>query len=397
MKILLVHNYYGSEAPSGENRVFEIERELLKSRGHMTKVFVRHSDDIRGKGVLGVIRGGLSTPWNPWMFSRMKKVIASFKPDIVHVHNTFPLISPSIYYAIPKSIPCILTLHNYRIYCSAGIPMRNGKVCTMCIDERSTFAGVRYGCYRGGTISTLPLGITIWLQRLLGTWRDKVNGYIVLSEFQKSLMSRGGLPEDKIYVKPNYFPGAPKVKPWCERDNAVIFVGRISEEKGVSSLIHAWKRWGASAPILKIYGDGALRSSLQSLINNFGLNKKIFIYGQVAANVVEKEISNSKLLVLPSLCIEGFPMVIREAFAFGTPVAASNIGPLSSIVSNGKNGVVFSPGDPESIFGVIKDAWTDSAGLERLAISARQSYEDNYTEEKNYDSLIDIYRHVMAN
>jgi hypothetical protein len=186
VKVLLVHNFYGSAAPSGENQVFEAERTLLRARGHEVAEFTRHSDEIRGQGALGAVRGGLATPWNPWMTWAIRREVNRLQPDVVHVHNTFPLISPGIFHAIGDRAARVLTLHNYRLFCPAGIPMRAGKVCTDCLDARGSLPAMRHGCYRGSRVATAPLAFSVWLRRAMGTWRDQVDAFVALSDFQRN-------------------------------------------------------------------------------------------------------------------------------------------------------------------------------------------------------------------
>lgn len=391
MKVLLVHNFYGSEAPSGENKVFEAEKSLLERHGHTVKIFTRNSDEIRSQGLAGMIKGAASVPWNPWSGAAIRKLADKFQPDVVHAHNTFPLISPSIFHSLGHKVAKVLTLHNYRLLCSAGIPSRDGEICTECIDTHSVRPAMKYGCYRGSRLATLPLAGNIALHRRIGTWQTQVDAFIALSDFQRDLMVKGGLPADKLYVKPNFYAGLPEVKAWHERGDYVVFVGRLSQEKGVETLLKAWALWGNSAPELRIVGDGPLREQLEA--QSSGLPVRFL--GQVSAGDAEAQIAFAKLLVLPSECFEGFPMVVREAFAYGTPVSVSNLGPLPSIVHHGKNGVLFEPGNPESQRSAICSSWCERGLLERLALGARQSFVEVYNEEANYQTLMDIYREAM--
>lgn len=395
MKVLLVHNFYGSAAPSGENQVFEAERELLLSRGHEVETFIRHSDEIRDKGALGKITGALATPWNSWMFRDMRQVVRKFKPDVVHAHNTFPLISPAIFHAIGTQVARVLTLHNYRLFCPAAIPMRAGRVCTECLDQHTVWPGLRHGCYRNSRLATVPLAANVALHRCLGTWGNQVDAFIALSEFQRDRMIAAGLPVGRVHVKPNFYPGAPAVVPWAERRPCVVFAGRLTAEKGVEALVRAWLLWGEQAPELCIVGDGALRGELERLAATQP-QVTIRFLGQVAGEVAQTEIAHARLLVLPSECFEGFPMVVREAFAFGTPAAVSNIGPLPSIVKHGVSGVVFTPADPGSLMGQVRAAWETPSLLERLGHGARAEFESKYTREKNYDMLMAIYRQAIS-
>lgn len=391
MKILLTHNFYSSASPSGENQVLEAERQLLLNNGHELQEFSRHSDEIRTKGTIGIIQGAIATPWNPWMSKAIQKKVMEFLPDVVHTHNTFPLLSPSIFHAIGKRAARVLTLHNYRLFCPAAIPMRNSNVCTKCLDQNSSIPSLIHGCYRGSRAATVPLAVSVGLHRALGTWTHQVDAFITLSEFQRELMILAGLPREKVHVKPNFYPGNPAVVAWPKREPYVVFAGRLGAEKGVISLLRAWQSWGPTAPELRLVGDGELRSELESMAAGLPVR----FLGQVSAEEAQTQIANATLQILPSEWFEGFPMVVREAFAFGTPAAVSNIGPLPSIVEHGKSGVVFQPANPESLFQEVRTAWETPGLLERLGQGARAEFECKYTEEANYDSLMDIYQKAI--
>ncbi len=394
VRILLLHNFYGSAAPSGENQVFEAERALLQARGHEVETFTRHNDEIRAQGAWGTVKGALATPWNPWMARAARQAVVRFEPDVVHVHNTFPLISPSIFHAVGPRAARVLTLHNYRLFCAAGIPMRNGRVCTACLDTRTPWPALRHGCYRGSRAATLPLALSVGLHRAAGTWKRQVDAFIALSEFQRQRMGEAGLPPDKVHVKPNFYPGNPAVIPWRDRQPYVVFAGRLTAEKGVTSLLRAWAAWGAAAPELRLVGDGALWPELA--LRAKGLPVRFL--GQLPAAEAQAQIAAARLLVLPSEWFEGFPMVVREAFAFGTPAAVSAIGPLPSIVRAGESGVVFEPANPASLLDSVRAAWEEPDLLERLGRGARAEFEAKYTEEANYAQLLVIYEDaILAN
>ncbi|MAC34778.1 MAG: hypothetical protein CME38_14420 [Haliea sp.] len=392
MKVLLLHNFYGSEAPSGENVVFEAEKALLEQHGHTVQVFTRHSDEIRGQGLHGAIKGAAAVPWNPFAAAALRKVVNDFQPDVVHAHNTFPLISPAIFPAIGRRATTVLTLHNYRLLCPAAIPMRDGKVCTDCIQRHSVLPALQHGCYRGSRLATLPLAMNVALHRRIGTWQHQVDAFIALSEFQKQLMTQGGLPAHKLHVKPNFYAGDPLVVPFQQRLDYVVFVGRLGQEKGVHTLIEAWRRWGENAPELRLVGNGPLREQLQKQAQGL----RVRFMGQIPANEAQAQIANARLLVLPSECFEGFPMVVREAFAFGTPVAVSRLGPLPGIVQHGENGVVFEPADAASLLQVLRETMADAGLLARLAAGARHAFETLYNEQANYQLLMQIYQRAIA-
>lgn len=391
MKILLAHNLYSSEVPSGENQVLFAEHALLLRNGNQVERFSRSNDEIKNNGIKGKILGAVSTPWNPSMARAIRNKVENTQPDVVHVHNTFPLISPAIFHSIGKRAARVLTLHNYRLFCPAAVPMRNGKVCMECIDKKSPMPAMAHACYRNSRLATLPLVINVGLHRMIGTWRSHVDAFICLSDFQRELMIEAGLPRERVHVKPNFYPGMPSVTPWSERIPYVVFAGRLAPEKGVINLLRAWQAWGAAAPELRLVGDGELRPELERMAT--GLSVRFL--GQLPADRAQAEIANACLQILPSEWFEGFPMVVREAFAFGTPAAVSRIGPLPSIVTHGKSGIVFQPANPQSLLQEVRSAWETPGLLERLGQGARAEFESKYTEDANYATLKGIYRQAI--
>jgi len=272
--------------------------------------------------------------------------------------------------------------------------MRDGSICTECITRKSALPALQHGCYRNSRLATLPLALSVALHRGLGTWLHHVDAFIALTDFQRDLMVEAGLPADLVHVKPNFYPGVPTALPWKERRPCVVFAGRLSAEKGVESLVHAWMKWGASAPELRIVGGGELKERLTKLVSKTP-NVPIRFLGQLPAAEAQDEISRSRLLVLPSEWFEGFPLVVREAFAFGTPVAASDIGSLPGIVCQGENGVIFPPADPQALLEAVQAIWDKEGELERLGAGARRSFETLYTEKANYKLLMDIYQQAI--
>ena len=398
MKVLLVHSFYGAGAPSGENAAVIAERDLLLSRGIDVAEFFRFGDDLRKPSewgrISGAVVGGALTPWNPAIVWHIRRALRRVRPDVVHVHNSFPSISPAIFSAIGDRAARVMTLHNYRVFCPAAIPTRGGGVCTECLDAKSVIPSLLHGCYRGSHFATLPVATSVWLHRKLGTWDRHVDAFIALTEFQRATMIAAGLRSDITYVKPPSFPGDPPNMPWEARSDEVVYVGRLSEEKGVAHLIAAWRIWsqqGVNVPMLSVVGDGPLREALQS--DSSGLPVRFF--GKLTSQDAQDRISRAKLLILPSICFEGFPMVIREAYALGTPVAGSDVGPIPSIIRSGENGFTFSAGDPAAMMNAIRAAWTSNGFLQRLSIGARASFESQYTDEINYETLMKIYDSAM--
>lgn len=392
MKILLVHNFYGSAAPSGENTVFLAETELLRRKGHKIVKYVRYSDDILKHGMFGKFQGALSTPWNPFSAWKLKKILNDERPDVMHVHNFFPLLSPAIFHAVDSfNTATVMTLHNYRLFCAAGFPLRNGSPCMLCLENKNVSPAIHYGCYRGSRIATVPMATMIELHRLLQTWNQHIDAFISVSIFQKELMVKAGLPDELIRVKPHFCQDGFAPLPWDDRENKIIFIGRLGEEKGVETLVKAWGIWGAEAPLLEIIGDGPLRKNLSKLVEKTGLEKKIILKGQLSFEATQKSLLRSRLLIVPSIWFEIFGMVICEAFAHGVPVVASRIGPLPDIVEEGVVGALFEPNNAQDLLRVVRTMWSDQDRLAQLATEARKIFEEKYTADVNHQMLMDIY------
>lgn len=393
MKILLIHNYYGSQSPSGENAVFNSEMQLLREHGHQIIEYTRHSDEIRKKKWLGTLKGAVSVPWNPFSLQHIRRVIKQEKPDVMHVHNTFPLLSPSIFYAADGTkTATVLTLHNYRLFCASAILMRDNKSCTLCLDGASVKMAIKHGCYRDSRLATLPLALSIALHRKIKTWQKQVDAFITLTEFQRKMMINAGLPFAAIYVKSHFYPVPPVPISMDCRENKVIFIGRLSSEKGVRILLDAWHFWGQDAPDLEIIGSGPEEEQLKQQLIASGLNHKIRFLGQLSFQQTQYQLQQAKILLLPSLCFEGFPMVIREAFALGVPVVASRLGAMICLIEEQKNGILFEPGNAGDLVCVLKKVWMNQKHLTKMGEAARFTFEIRYTAKANYDMLIDIYK-----
>jgi glycosyltransferase involved in cell wall biosynthesis len=393
VKILLVHNFYGSAAPSGENSAYRAEAGLLQNRGHSVIEFNRHSDEILQQNFYGTLKGAVSAVWNPFSLHALKRTLRETKPDIVHVHNTFPLLSPSVLYAPrEQNIPTVMTMHNYRIGCSAGTAVRKDRACTLCLDKKSVIPALRYGCYRESRIATLPVSAMIAFHNAISTWRNTIDAFITLTDFQRETMVRFGIPSESLFVKPHFLEDPPQPIPWKDRDNKAVFVGRLYAAKGIHVLLEAWKRMGKGAPHLEIVGDGPMRAQLIRSAQESEASDSVSFLGNVSREEAMHRISRAKLLIVPSLCLEGFPMVVQEAFALGVPVAASNIGSLPSLIADNKNGKLFIPGDAGDILSCVTGLLVDNTRLRILGESARREFDEKYTAEKNYTILMAVYR-----
>ncbi|MBE2944378.1 glycosyltransferase family 4 protein [Anoxybacillus flavithermus] len=306
-----------------------------------------NNDVIKDMGILSKIGLALETTWSISEFVRFKKFLLRENPDVVHFHNFFPLISPSAYYACHSlNIPVVQTLHNYRLLCPAATFLRKNEICEKCLNG-SILNSVKNGCYRDSVIQTLPVAAMIKFNNFIRTWNRKVDRYITLTEFAKKKFIEGGIPESKIVVKPNFIAQKEKMSKINEKENYILFVGRISKEKGVDILLSAWEKiFDKQGNKLLIVGDGPEKKLLEEQYNQ---HKDIEFLGKLNEDQVLTFMKKAKYLVVPSIWYEGFPMTIIEAFSVGTPVIASNIGSLQEVVVHGKNGFHFNYGDSNAL------------------------------------------------
>src|SRR5579863_546585 len=327
MKILVAHNLY--QQHGGEDVAVEAEVRLLEQYGHRVVRYQRHNDELIGRGILKSIEVGVEAIFSPRSFREVKELIRAEKPDVAHFHNTFPLISPAAYYACAEAgIPVVQTLHNYRLMCPAATFLRNGRVCEECLGHSVAWPGVAHACYRGSWAATAAAAAMVAGNKMMGTWRQVVNLYVSLTEFSRHKFIENGLPADRIVVKPNFVepdPG-PKRGP----GEYALFLGRLSDEKGLNALLDAWSLLPETIP-LRIVGDGPLKNAIARKIREDGLGV-VDLAGPVRHCDLARLLQGARFLVLPSIWYEGFPLVIVEAFACGVPVIASRLGAMEEII-----------------------------------------------------------------
>jgi glycosyltransferase involved in cell wall biosynthesis len=315
------------------------------------------------------------------------------KPQLAHLHNTFPLVSPSIYTACKEAgVPVVQTLHNYRLICPAAIFFRDGKVCEDCL-EHSLWRGVLHGCYRHSRIETSAVALMLAVHRWRRTWNWGVNCFIALCEFSRKKFIEGGIPAEKIVVKPNFvYPD-----PGCRAQSGeyvLLYIGRLSREKRALTLLTAWQRLPVRIP-LRIIGAGPEREVLEASAKRFSLVDVRFL-GQLPHEEVLADLKGARCLVFTSAWYENFPMTIAEAFACGVPVIASRLGAMEEIVAHGRTGLHFTSGDAEDLAQKVEWAWTHPERMAEMGREARREYETKYTAEKNYPLLMDIYQRVLG-
>jgi glycosyltransferase involved in cell wall biosynthesis len=385
MRVLVAHNAY--QLAGGEDAVFRSETQLLRQNGH--EIF-EYLDDNRRVSELGTARLGMETMWSRSSYEKLSAVLTESRPDVVHFHNTFPLISPSAYYAARKhDVPVVQTLHNFRLLCANAIFMRDGRPCEDCLTRSVPFAGVLHKCYRDSRTASAGVAAMVTLHRALGTWRNLVDVYIALSEFARTKFVAGGLPRHKIVVKPNCLSDDPGLG--LGQRTFALYVGRLSPEKGIATLLSAWQRIGDRLPI-KIVGEGPEADRVRGAARQFA---GIEFLGAEPRTRVLSLLKEASVLVVPSVCYENFPVVAAEAFATGTPVLASNIGSLPAIVEPGQTGELFRPGDATDLAEKMMWLVDHPAELEAMRPRARLEFERKYSAGVNLNLLLQAYRRAL--
>ena len=387
MRLLSVHNAY--QIRGGEDESRESEERLLREHGHTVDVYEETNDRIQD---FNAAQLALRTVWSQETYQNVTGRLQQQPYDLVHVQNFFPLISPSVHYAAHHSgIPVVQTLRNYRLLCPNALFFRSGKVCEDCLGKAIPYPGVVHGCYREDKAASAAVATMIVAHRLLKTWIDMVDVFITLTEFSRQKFIEGGLPPEKIVVKPNFVHPMPSVG--SGKGNYALYVGRLSVEKGIDTLIEAWKQLAVKIP-LKIIGDGPLAAQFkQATIDS----PHIEWLGRRPIEEVHTLMGEATCLIFPSKWYETFGRVAVEAFAKGTPVIASKIGAIQELVSSGKTGVHFEPGNSADLARKISQFWQSPAGHDDMRQAARAEFENKFTAEQNYKFMMDIYAIAQKN
>ncbi|BAY15228.1 group 1 glycosyl transferase [Nostoc sp. HK-01] len=387
----MLHNRY--RLSGGEDKVVQAEKSLLEANGH--NVILLEENNLNIVNIWDTLAAAGGAIYSLASKHRVQAEITRCSPEIVHVHNFFPLLSPAVYDACYSAgVPVIQTLHNYRLACPKAMPFRDGKICEDCIGKLIPWSSVVHGCYRNSHLqSSVVAAMTTW-HRLTGTWHQRVNGYIVLTQFQKEKMIQAGLPAEKIYIKPNFVFHPNTVEFNSRRDDYLLFVGRLSEEKGVSVLIDAYIHNNISTP-LKIVGDGPIRQLLQKQVQRAGYANLIEFLGYQDKSTVMELMKKAKFLVLPSIWYEGFPLTIVEAFASSLPVLVSKLGSMAEIVEDQVSGLHFEAGNSQDLAAKIQWAINHPEFMNNCGNNARFMYESRYSSAVNYKQLMSIYRQFI--
>jgi glycosyltransferase involved in cell wall biosynthesis len=401
VKVLLVHNRYRSAAPSGENRVVDTEGEALAALGHEVVRFERQSDAIEGWSKARKASLPARAVWSPEAHQDLRSVLRGIRPDVVHLHNTFPLLSPAVLYACrAERVPVVATIHNYKLACANGEFYRDGAVCHDCADGRPSQA-VRHGCYRGSRAASLPVVLAGRVHR--PAWRSLVSAYIFISASQRDLLSGIGLPPERIFVRHNLIPH--RDGPAVPRTPTVVYAGRLDPAKGARLLMAAWDHYleQAAGPAggpqagpglrLVIAGGGPLAGEVADWA---AARPSVELTGQVSKERCAELIAGARAVLLPSTWEETFGLVAVEAMAAGTAPIAAGHGSFTELITPDVNGVLFTPGDPRALAEAIADADTHPERYGTLGEQARKTYEAQFDPSDNLEQLLGIYRFAIT-
>jgi glycosyltransferase involved in cell wall biosynthesis len=386
MKVLVLHNRY--REAGGEDRVVERETALLAGRGHKVRTITADNSSIEG---LSPVALAGRTIWSRDAYRRVRALLGRERVDVVHVHNTLPLLSPAVYYAAAaERVAVVQTLHNYRLLCANALLLRDGQPCEKCVGAHAPVAAVSHGCYRHSRSATGVVAAMQVLHRAAGTWQRKVDVYVATSEFARDKLVAGGLPADRLVVKPHFVD--PDPGPGDGRGGYALFVGRLSKEKGIDTLLDAWSRLRTRLP-LTIVGDGPLASVVADAAARLA---GVTWLGRRTATDVQALMADAAVLVFPSIAYETFGQVVVEAYASGTPVVVSSGGAAAEMVEPGRTGVLVPPADPDRLAGEITRLFASTDALPSMRASARAAFLQRFSAERNYQALTSIYEAAIA-
>jgi glycosyltransferase involved in cell wall biosynthesis/SAM-dependent methyltransferase len=396
MRVLVAHNRYRSTSPGGEDRVVDQERAALVARDHTVEQFERFNDDIEQWSVVRRAAVPAQVVWSRSSHRAISRAIREFRPDVVHVHNTFPLLSPSVLYACRAArVPVVATLHNYRLTCATGDLYRDGRPCHDCVGRRVPTAALRHGCYHGSTIKTAPIAIASAAH--LHAWRTLPAAYLFISSRQREILEPLRLPRERVFVKPNLVPADVVPATRGERRHIVVYAGRLAATKGVPLLMEAWDRHeaaGGGSLRLVIAGAGPLEREVRAWAAE---RTSVEVRGMLSRADCAALVAGARAAIVPSAWEEAFGLVAVEAMACGVaPVAAAH-GSFPELIEDGRDGVLFKPGDAGALASVLRDIETDPQRYDAYGRAARERYEKHFDPEANVDLLLDAYRFAIAN
>ncbi|MFK4066332.1 glycosyltransferase [Streptomyces sp. NPDC029674] len=393
MHVLVVHNRYSSAQPSGENRVVDQEVALLRAAGHRAEVFERRSDDIAGRSLLGKAAVPLLVPWNPAVRRDLAARLRAERPDVVHVHNVFPLLSSAVLAACADAgVPVVATLHNYTQVCPPGTLHRDGRPCSECVGTTLSLPAVRHGCYRDSRLATVPLAVSLAVNRR--RWWSGVERFFCISGAQRDLLVRSGMPADRLVVKHNFVP-EPEVRR-AGRGEHVLYLGRLAEAKGIGLLMTAWDRIAAAGGVgvpLVLAGGGPMEREVSAWAAG---RDDVRYAGLWEPAECRRAVARSVAVVAPSMARETFGLVVAEAMAAEVPAVAARHGAFVELVEDGVSGLLHTPGDPASLAACIRRIAAGPDRNQEMGQAARRRYEQGFSPAVGLERLVEGYRTAIA-
>jgi glycosyltransferase involved in cell wall biosynthesis len=385
MRILILHNHY--QQSGGEDAVVSDESELLRERGHDVRLI--EADNRTIGGALDQLSAALSTIYSSGWRSRIRAELVAFRPHVVHVHNFFPLMSPSVYMACSDAgVAVVQTLHNYRLVCPGALLARQSSICELCIGKSVPWPAVRHACYRGSRGATAATAAMLAIHRARGTWQRDVQAYVALTEFGRGKFVSGGYPADRIHVKPNF---AKDCGTGDGDGGYFLFVGRLSAEKGILALLQAYRTHNNLLP-LKIVGSGPLEDQVRAACAE---SAGITWLGKLSPSVVRTLMQSATAVACPSECYEAHPMVAVESLSAGTPVIAPRLGAFIEMVSDFENGLMYDAFDTAQLGDRLRYASEHPAQMRSMRGAARTAFEQRYSADVSYRGLMQIYEKAM--
>lgn len=386
MKVLVLHNHY--KLAGGEDAVVRAETALLASHGHTVSLLEVDNNGIRG--LASQVRAAGRTIYSIAAERQVARELAHVHPEVVHVHNFFPLLSPSVYRACRRAgVAVVQTLHNFRLLCPNGIFFRDGRPCEDCLRRPVPWPGVLHGCYRGSRAATAPVAAMLAIHRALRTWSELVDVYVAPTRFVRDKFIEAGFAPERIEVKPHFVDGDPT--PGSGDGGYALAVGRIAEEKGFRTLLAAWNLLRSKVP-LKIVGDGPILDELRDASRAL---PGVEWVGRAPADEVRRLMRRARILVVPSAWYETFGMVVIEAFAAGLPVVAARHGALAELVEDGRTGAQFEPGNAADLAGAVETLVARPGDLAALRRRARAEFEAKFQPAANYTALMRTYARAL--
>lgn len=390
--VLVVHERY--QEPGGEDTAVQADLDLLEAHGHRVAYYERHNDEIRSFGPFGQARLALDTVWSSRSRHEVAELLDRHRPDILHVHNTFPLISPAVYGAAAgRNVRVIQTLHNYRLLCANGALLRDGRLCHDCVGRQLPVPAVRHGCYRHSRPQSAVVTLMQTTHRAVGTWDRHIHLFLAVSEhLRRRLVGAGAVPEARTMVRRNHVSPDPGLRPIGSDQGYAVYVGRLSAEKGAEILVRA----AALVPRLpvRIVGDGIERAHLERLAEALGATNVVF-RGQLPRIDALRELRGARCVVLPSTGEDSMPLAGLEAAALGVPLIGSAAGGIPEAVDGG-SGVLVPPQDPLSLAMALQDAAMHAESWQRRGMAARRHFEAEFSASRAYETLVAAYERVLS-